>query len=233
MARNQSRDCHSDPIAGLLFVPSHFHSWEERGEIIESLSMMNVAALIYGASWTCCRAKRADHPMRALILETYLLVSSTTVASINSVDLSLTITWQSSASGDLISFFFVYVSGVHGDGDERRREMKNDKLWTDFRPFYLVWRDEEKRELRAPALVLQLSEFNKRRNWNLLLADAVWWMSRGLPKKSNLFRGQVTLELDWRLIDWNEKLNEIFCFKRTESSLEHLKNDCLNCSKIQ
>lgn len=92
MARNQSRDCRSDPIAGLLFVPSHFHSWEERGEIIESLSMMNVAALIYGASWTCCRAKRADHPMRALILETYLLVSSTTVASINSVDLSLTIT---------------------------------------------------------------------------------------------------------------------------------------------
>lgn len=37
--------------------------------------------------------------------KTYLLVSSTTVASINSVDLSLTITWQSSpsASGDLIN----------------------------------------------------------------------------------------------------------------------------------
>lgn len=34
--------------------------------------------------------------------KTYLLVSSTTVASINSVDLSLTMTWQSSPSGDLI-----------------------------------------------------------------------------------------------------------------------------------
>lgn len=32
---------------------------------------------------------------------TYLPVSSTTVASINSVDLSLTITWQSSMSGDM------------------------------------------------------------------------------------------------------------------------------------
>lgn len=38
-------------------------------------------------------------------VKTHLLVSSTTVASINSVDLSLTITWQSSpsASGDLIN----------------------------------------------------------------------------------------------------------------------------------
>lgn len=42
-------------------------------------------------------------PLKCSCLDTHLLASSTTVAKINSVDLSLTITWQSSASGDLIN----------------------------------------------------------------------------------------------------------------------------------
>lgn len=114
MARSRNRGCRSGPIALLLFVPSHFH----RKKYCLRLKKKKYWKLTDGKIWRvrhaylwvrgCCSVELIG---RASILKTYLLVSSTTVASINSVDLSLTITWQSSASGDLIFSVFCVTGG--------------------------------------------------------------------------------------------------------------------------
>lgn len=153
MARSRNHDFHSDPTVLLLFVPSHFHrekygfdkrinilkahrpetKWEEwniRHAYFRDRKLRNVegGSRFHQQVDAYSVTSLVVHPrsVRGPILKTYLLVSSTTVASINSVDLSLTITWQSSASGDLIIFFCCIVSGQ--DRRERdRKEEKNEK----------------------------------------------------------------------------------------------------------
>jgi hypothetical protein len=97
-ARSLNLDSHWDLVLS-LFEPSHFH--RKRGKERESWKVLwykNVFCSVTGGRRFSCGINIIRI---GGVLETYLLVSSTTVASINSVDLSLTITWQSSASGDL------------------------------------------------------------------------------------------------------------------------------------
>lgn len=102
MVRNQSRDYHSYLLCPvlilLLSVPSHSFKREtterEREKKFINKTFHN---LLFALPWDD---------------ETYLLASSTTVASINSVDLSLTMTWQSSSptSGDLLTLIMKKIS---------------------------------------------------------------------------------------------------------------------------